>query len=299
MIAVKPPDRDGVSASVIATAAGDWLTFLDFLTQRFPAIGCEEWLARMNRREVVDEHGAKINADTAYRPNSKLFYFRHVEDEPCIPFTEAVLFQDDLIVVADKPHFLPVTPAGRFVAETLLVRLKRRLGIDSLAPMHRIDRDTAGLVLFSIQPHTRDAYQKLFRERRIEKTYEAIAPWPALVALPVMVRSRLIESEAFMQMQAVDGEANALTAVELIEIKAHFARYQLRPLTGQKHQLRAHMAALGIPIVNDRIYPLLQPDVGAQQDWGSPLKLLAKAITFTDPITGCVRSFESRQTVNF
>ena len=299
MNAGKPPDRNGVSASVIATTTGDWATFVDFLAQKFPAVDHEEWLTRINGGDVVDEHGATIAADTPYRPNSKLFYYRFVADEPSIPFEETVLFQDELIVVADKPHFLPVTPAGRYVQETLLVRLKRKLGIDTLAPMHRIDRDTAGLVLFTIQPHTRDAYQKLFRERRVEKTYEAIAPWRAELTLPVIYRSRLIESDAFMQMQAVDGDANALTAVEVMEISGHLARYQLRPLTGQKHQLRAHMAALEIAIVNDRIYPVLQPDAGTEQDWNLPLKLLAKAISFVDPISGAARSFESRQTLNF
>ena len=299
MNAGKPLDRNGVSASVIATTTGDWLTFLDFLAQRFPAVDHEEWLTRINGGDVVDEHGATIAADTPYRPNSKLFYYRFVADEPSIPFEETVLFQDELIVVADKPHFLPVTPAGRYVQETLLVRLKRKLGIDTLAPMHRIDRDTAGLVLFTVQPHTRDAYQKLFRERRVEKTYEAIAPWQADLALPVIYRSRLVESDAFMQMQAVDGDANALTAIELMEIHGELARYKLRPLTGQKHQLRAHMAALEIAIVNDRIYPVLQPDAGTEQDWNLPLKLLAKAISFVDPISGAARSFESRQTLNF
>ena len=299
MIVGKPSDRDGVSASVIATTVGDWTTFFDFLAQKFPAVEHDEWLARINSGDVVDEHGATINADTPYRPNSKLFYYRFVPDEARIPFAETVLFQDELIVVADKPHFLPVTPAGRYVQETLLVRLKRKLGIDTLAPMHRIDRDTAGLVLFTVQPHTRDAYQKLFRERRVDKTYEAIAPWRADLSLPVICRSRLLESDAFMQMQAVDGDANALTAIELLEKRGHLGRYQLRPLTGQKHQLRAHMSALDMPIVNDRIYPVLQPDTGGDQDWSLPLKLLAKAITFTDPITGMARSFDSRRTLNF
>ena len=299
MYTAKPPDRDGVSASVIATTAGSWPTFLDFLAQRFRAVDRNEWLARTNSGAVVDQHGVKINSDTSYRLNNKLFYYRFVADEPHIPFKETVLFQDDLIVVADKPHFLPVTPTGRYVQETLLVRLKRKLGIETLAPMHRIDRDTAGLVLFTIQPHTRDAYQKLFRERCIEKTYQAIAPWRADLSLPVIYRSQLLESDAFMQMQAVDGDANALTAIEVMEISGHLARYRLRPLTGQKHQIRAHMAALDIPIVNDRIYPLLQPDTGAKQDWNSPLKLLAKAISFVDPVTGRARSFENHRTLEF
>lgn len=272
---------------------------IDFLEQRFPAIERSQWLARMAAGDVVDSSGRVITADTRYRPHSKLFYYRFVADEQRIPFEETVLFQDELIVVADKPHFLPVTPAGRYVQETLLVRLKRTLGIDTLAPMHRIDRDTAGLVLFTVQPHTRDAYQKLFRERRVEKSYEAIALWRAHLSLPLIYRSRLLESDAFMQMQAVDGDANAVTAIELIEIDDQLARYKLRPLTGQKHQLRAHMAALGVPIVNDRIYPVLQPDTGTDQDWNLPLKLLAKAISFTDPVTGVVRSFDSRRTLIF
>lgn len=295
----RPRDRDGVGASVIATPSGDWPTCLAFLEQRFPAVTAGEWLARVTGGTVVDERGETIRPDTPYRPNSRLFYFRSVAEEPCIPFAESVLFQDDLIIVADKPHFLPVTPSGRYVQETLLVRLKRRLGIETLAPMHRIDRDTAGLVLFTVEPHTRDAYQRLFRERSIEKTYEAIAPWRADLVLPTIYRNRLVESDEFMQMQASHGDANALTAIELIETSGAMARYRLRPLTGQKHQLRMHMAALGIPIVNDRIYPVLEPDTGAAQAWDRPLKLLAQAISFIDPITGRTRSFESKRTLSF
>jgi tRNA pseudouridine32 synthase / 23S rRNA pseudouridine746 synthase len=297
MVVGKPPDRDGVGASVIATTAGEWLTYLDFLAQRFAGVNHDEWLARINSGDVLDEHGATINTHTPYRANSKLFYYRNIADELRIPFAETVLFQDDWIVVADKPHFLPVTPAGRYVQETLLVRLKRSLGIDTLAPMHRIDRDTAGLVLFTIQPHTRDAYQKLFRERRIEKTYEAIAPWRAELAAPVMYRSRLVQSESFMQMQTVSGDANALTGIEMDAIDGALARYILRPLTGQKHQLRAHMAAIGAPILNDRIYPVLLPSDSAEPDYSQPLQLLAKSIAFIDPITGQSRSFASQRTL--
>ena len=293
----RPADRDGVSASVIATTAGGWATFLDFLAQRFAAISRAQWQARMSANDVTDEHGARISMNTPYRPNAKLFYFRAVTDEPRIPFDEMVLFRDELIVVADKPHFLPVTPAGRYVQETLLVRLKRKLGIDTLAPMHRIDRDTAGLVLFTVQPHTRDAYQKLFRERRVEKTYQAIAPWRAELMQPSVYRSRLVESDAFMQMQAVEGDANALTAVEIDAVSGALARYILRPLTGQKHQLRAHMAALGAPILNDRIYPLLRASDESAADYSQPLQLLAKSIAFIDPITAQPRHFVSSRSL--
>ena len=295
MAAYEPPDRDGVSASEVALPAGDCASMIDFLVRRFPAIDCAQWLARMATGDVVDSSGKVITPDARYRPHSKLFYYRNVADEPRIPFEETVLFQDDLIVVADKPHFLPVTPAGRYVQETLLVRLKRKLGIDTLAPMHRIDRDTAGLVLFTVQPHTRDAYQKLFRERRIEKTYVAIAPWRAELMASTMYRSRLIESETFMQMHTIEGDANALTAVEIAEVKGALARYILRPLTGQKHQLRAHMAALGAPILNDRIYPVLQASDCAEPDYSQPLQLLAKSVAFVDPITLQPRLFNSER----
>jgi tRNA pseudouridine32 synthase / 23S rRNA pseudouridine746 synthase len=295
----KPADREGVGASVIATPAGSWATFFDFLTQRFPAVGRNLWHARLSSGKVIDEHGFAIDAGAAFRPHCKLFYYRSIANESPIPFHETVLFQDDLIVVADKPHFLPVTPAGRYVQQTLLVRLKRQLGIDTLAPMHRIDRDTAGIVLFTVLPHTRDAYQALFRERRVEKTYHAIAPWRAAVPMPTVYRSRLVESAAFMQMQAVVGEPNATTAIAVDAIQGELARYVLCPSTGQKHQLRVHMAALGLPIVNDRIYPVLQRELSEADGWPAPLQLLAKSIWFTDPLTGQARHFESQRELKF
>ncbi len=296
---IRPPDRDGLSASRVALPAGTWTTVLDFLASQFPAIARDEWIARMFAGDVTDERGVAVNSDAPYRPHSTLFYYRSVASEPRIPFEETIVFQDDLLVVADKPHFLPVMPAGRYVQETLLVRLKRKLGIDTLAPMHRIDRDTAGLVLFSVQPHTRDRYQRLFRDRAVDKRYEAIAPWRAELAMPRNRRSRLIESTAFMQMRETDGEPNAETAIEVLDVKGGMARYGLRPLTGQKHQLRVHMSALGSPIVNDRIYPVLLPDDGVEQDWSRPLQLLAKSIAFVDPVTGAARRFESARQLSF
>lgn len=250
---------------------------------------------------VLDDAGHALPPDAPYRAHSRVFYYRSIADEPKIPFAETVLFQDDLLVVADKPHFLPVAPSGRFVQETLLVRLKRKLGIDTLAPMHRIDRDTAGLVLFTIQPGTRDAYQRMFRDRAVDKRYEAIAPWRADMTWPLTCRNRLVESAAFMQMQAVDGAVNAETVISVIETAgdgAH-ARYLLQPRTGQKHQLRAHMAGLGVPIINDRIYPVLQAATSEPEDFSAPLQLLAKAVAFRDPVTGQPRRFESRRTLDW
>ncbi len=289
------PSRDGVGPSCVGLPSGPWISVAEFLAQRLPNISLAMWLERMAHGDVLDEQGLPIPPHAPYRPHSKAYYYRSVPHETPIPFEEVVIYQDDYLVVADKPHFLPVTPAGRYVQETLLVRLKRKLGIDTLSPVHRIDRDTAGLVLFTIQPATRGPYHALFREHRVVKHYEAIATWRADLSLPVERRSRLKEVDGpdFMQMQEVAGEPNAQTRVELIQQHGLLAHYSLSPITGQKHQLRAHMAALGIPILNDRIYPTLQPDAPA--DHSKPLQLLAKSLAFTDPITGQARQFESQR----
>jgi tRNA pseudouridine32 synthase / 23S rRNA pseudouridine746 synthase len=296
--------KNGVSPSCIALPKGEWITIIDFLADQFPHITKTEWLARMQRGDVLDEQGIAVVPGQPYHAYSKLYYYRSLPSELHIPFEEVVLYQDEYLVVADKPHFLPVTPGGRYLQETLLVRLKQKLKIDTLTPMHRIDRETAGLVLFAIQPHTRDRYQALFRDRMITKHYEAIAPWLPALTLPMTYRSRLVEAESFMRMRETAGEPNAETNIALIEIQGNLARYSLCPDTGKKHQLRVHMAALGMPILNDQIYPVHHPEFienneNAEPDYSMPLQLLAKSLAFNDPITGEQRQFESCRTLMF
>ncbi len=293
------PLLDGVSASAVACPAGAWPSAVDFLAERLPRVSRGEWSARMRRGEVLDAEGRPLPPEAPYRANTRLYYYRLLDFEPEIPFAEEILFQDDFLLVADKPHFLPVTPKGRYVQQTLLTRLKKRSGIATLTPIHRIDRETAGLVLFSIRPATRDAYQALFRERAVGKVYEAIAPFRQDLALPRVCRSRLQQREdAFMQMREVAGEPNAETEIRLLERHGESARYELRPATGQKHQLRVQMSALGLPIHGDRIYPRLLPEE-AVPNYAAPLQLLARQIGFDDPCTGQRRFFESRRSLSF
>ena len=241
---------------------------------------------------VADEFGKLVTADREYSGHMRLYYYRALDAEIRIPFEAAVLYQDAHLVVADKPHFLPVTPSGHYLQETLLVRLKNLLGIDSLAPIHRIDRETAGLVLFSIQPNERDAYQALFRRHEITKHYEAIAQSRADLPFPLTRKTRIVQDEPFFRQREVPGEANSETHISLLERRGDQARYALNPVTGKKHQLRVHMNALGLPILNDRMYPPVE--VTPDDDYSEPLQLLATSIEFIDPITRQARRFESQ-----
>jgi tRNA pseudouridine32 synthase/23S rRNA pseudouridine746 synthase len=297
------PTRDGVGPSQVSLPTGDWTCMLDFLVQRFPAIPAPEWNARMAAGDVVDGAGQRVAPQQRYLPHGKLYYYRAVPHELPNPAQACVLFEDELLVVADKPHFLPVTPSGDYLQETLLIRLRRQLGVPALTPLHRIDRETAGVVLFAKQPATCAGYHTLFAGRQIAKTYQAIAPCNPQLRFPLTRTSHLVTGDHFMQMReapddAVKGrEPNARTEIELMETRGANGRYRLRPLTGKRHQLRVHMAALGLPIVGDRIYPSLLPQGG--DEIGNPLRLLAESIEFRDPVTGGGRSFASRQQLHF
>jgi tRNA pseudouridine32 synthase / 23S rRNA pseudouridine746 synthase len=288
-----PPARAGVGPSCVVLPAGPWATVADFLFQRFPGVPQDVWLARMQAGDVVDDAGARITAQCAYTPQRRLYYYRAVEAEPRIPFDEVVLWQDEHLLVVDKPHFLPVMPSGKYLQETVLVRLKNKLGLPHLVPIHRIDRDTAGLVLFSVQPTTRDAYHALFRNHQVSKTYEAIAPWNPALTWPRRMESRIEPSAHFMQQTEVAGPPNAVTDIDVLQMHGRYARYQLKPITGQRHQLRVHMAALGLQLVGDGIYPSLTPE--GEMDHQRPLQLLAKTLAFVDPLSGHARTWHSAQ----
>ena len=290
------PLRDGVGPSCVAVPGAGWPTVLDFLAERLPTLRRDEWRHRLDSGQVLDAQGHPVAAELPCRGGLRLYYYRGWADEPALDGApEQIVFQDDWLVVADKPHFMPVTPGGRFVQRSLLVRLRRRLGIDGLSPIHRIDRETAGLVAFAVQPHTRAGYQALFRDRQITKHYEAVAPWRADVAFPREHRSRLEESAQFFRMHEVPGTPNTHTRMDLLEVTGDWARYRLSPITGKRHQLRVHMAALGLPLRNDAFYPVVNdPPEG---DYSSPLQLLAQSLEFTDPLTGERRHFDSARSL--
>ena len=291
-------NSEGVSASrVFLPADQSHPNVLQFFITQFPHIETKEWEDRFAQGLVLNDEGQALGAGDAYQPNTHLIYFRRLAREPQIPFEEDIVFQDEHILVADKPHFLPVTPSGLYLHQTLLNRLKKKTGIQTLSPIHRIDRDTAGLVIFSVNSNERAQYQNLFRDRVVKKVYEAIAPYSEELRkqLPLTYQSRLEESEHFLQMQAVEGEPNSDTYIELIETKQPWSKYRLTPGSGKKHQLRCHLNALNIPIKHDQIYPVLTPYQEYDLVFSKPLQLLAKEIAFQDPVNGKDRTFSSHQ----
>ena len=309
-----------------SNALADWPTVFDFLCERFPAVPPQEWSARFADSLVLNAQGEPINAATPYAPNTLIHYYRRIPQEPELPFKAQVLFRDAHLVVTDKPHFMPVTPAGRYVRSSLLVQLKEELGIDTLSPIHRIDRETAGLVVLSVNPQERNAYQALFRERQVHKTYLAVAPYHGDLVFPLTRRSRIEEDAQFFLSREAEGAPNSETHIEILKCldtglnpsvhpsddstegstrrspQSHYkpkALYQLSPITGKRHQLRIHMCALGIPIDGDQFYPEVLRGPDEIEDFSQPLQLIAEKIAFTDPITGDERKFTSEQKLNW
>ncbi len=291
MLSLTPlPTHQGISPSCVWLPDAPYRLLLDFLAARFHEIPRSTWQERLEQGLVLDRHGQAFALDSHYVAHQHIYYYRHIAAEPRIPFEARILYQDDDIVVADKPHFLPVIPSGKYVQETLLTRLKNQLGIDELAAMHRIDRETAGIVLFCKRAAVRDAYQTLFRQHQISKTYEAIAPYRPDLTLPLTYRSRMVKGEPFFRMQQEDGEPNSETHLALIAVRGKLAKYQLMPISGKQHQLRVHLAALGIPILNDPLYPLMS---SWKENYDHPLQLLARELRFIDPLSQQLRHFTS------
>ena len=274
--------RDGLGPARVRLHGGGVLAEL---TARFG----ERARAKVLAGEVVDGDGAVVDDATVLPAGSSVYLYRELPDEVPVPFDVPVLYRDADIVVVDKPHFLATMPRGRHVAQTALVRLRRELGLPELSPVHRLDRLTAGVLLFTTRREVRGAYQTLFARNVVRKTYLARAAVNPALVLPRIVRNRIVKRRGHLQAVCEPGLPNAETLVEQVSD----GLYRLTPRTGRTHQLRVHMASLGVPIEGDPLYPDVI-DVAAD-DFSAPLRLLAQRVEFTDPLTGLRREFVSRR----
>lgn len=285
---------DYFSTVTLPHRAKPYPSLLDFLQLRFPGVTRESWERRLAEGRVLDGDGRPLTLETQYVPGKEIRYFREVAREPVIPFAEKIILQNDELLVACKPHFLPVIPAGPYVNECLLHRLKKKTGNSDLVPLHRIDRETAGIVLFSVNPETRGLYHDLFLHGLVEKIYQAVAV--CRIAPPQSewcVANRLEAGHPWFRMQTAPGRVNSCSRIRLLERREDRGRFALRPETGKKHQLRVHMSSLGFGIINDRFYPELLPETG--DDFDRPLQLLAETVRFRDPVSGEKREFVSER----
>ncbi|UJW29119.1 pseudouridine synthase [Saccharothrix sp. AJ9571] len=289
------PQRHGLDpARLRLPDEGPWATLREHLVERLPRVDPARIDELLAEERIVGLDGP-LGPDTPFRPGTFIWFHRDLPDEVPVPFEVEVVHRDDDLLVVDKPHFLATIPRGRHVLQTALVRLRRDLDLPQLSPAHRLDRVTAGLLLFVVRPELRGAYQTMFRDRLVHKEYEAIAPVVPGLDLPCVVRSRIVKERGVLAAQEVPGPPNSETRVELAEARDGLGRYRLLPATGRTHQLRLHMSSLGIPILGDDFYPVLTET--ALDDFRRPLQLLAKALEFTDPVSGQRRRFESRRTL--
>src|SRR5579862_3853007 len=233
-------------------------TVFEYLLARFPQIGRETWRDRVRRGLVTSSEGETLEECSPYRHGMTVFYRKEVPSEPDPVEDPVVLYQDGEILVADKPHGMPVTPSGDHVERSLLIRLQAITGLRDLDPIHRLDRDTAGVLLFAIRPHARSHYHQLFADGRVEREYVAVAR----VRSPIDERSWHIENRIeagrpWYTQRVVEGPVNAITDIELEECRTAIGSFRLFPQTGKKHQLRVHMASIGCPVLGDPFYPAI------------------------------------------
>lgn len=288
----EPPMRNGITAScVFLPKEHHAVTFLAFLCQQFPHIPPQEWQQRFIDGLVFNQMGQVLSADSPYQGNQHLYYYRHLAQEREVPFAHEIIFENEHLLVVDKPHFLTVSPGGQYVQQTLLTRLKQQFQLPHLTPIHRLDRETAGLIVFCKQKADRGIYQQLFAEKKIHKIYHAIAPYRPNYHFPLYFQAYMCKGTPFYTMQITHGIANSATWIELLQYQQNWAKYQLTPITGKQHQLRVHMNALHLPLRHDRFYPQVchLPD----DDFSRPLQLLAKYLSFQDPITQKMMEFVS------
>lgn len=303
------PTRARLPDDATALTAWEWVsTLIEAQRYRHPDDDVDALQARFDAGEVVRANGVPLGPSSIVKPGEDVWFYRIPAPEVPVPFGIDTIYEDDDILVVDKPHFLATMPRARHITESATVRLRRATGLNELTPAHRLDRPTAGVLLLTKRRAVRGAYQELFARRQVSKVYDAVATWSDDLAgvLPVRWENRIEKTPGDLQAYFADGPTNAVTTLAAMrrptaKERSHLQRvhqtdaelgvYELHPVTGRTHQLRMHMMAAGVPILGDSIYPTVYP--AAEEDFDVPLRLVARAIRFVDPLDGVEREFRT------
>jgi len=293
------PSRSNIPSTATLPSGGGFATVYEFILVRFPRISEAVWRERIELNKVHFDDGEPVGFLTPYQAHRRICYYREVASEIKIPFVEEVIFENDDFLVVDKPHFLPVHPAGKYVNETLITRLRTKGGCEELSSAHRIDRSTAGLVLCVKNRLKRGLYQRMFMEGAVKKIYLAAGKLPLATGQTHWhIKARMEPGEEYFRMRIVpEGSVNSESLIDLIERHDEIGLFRLQPVTGKKHQLRIHLCAIGSGIINDPLYPDCLEEK-AEEDYKHPMQLLAHRLEFTDPVTGEPMVFKSRRSLS-
>lgn len=280
---VRTPDRDPARPA-------PWHTMREWLIHKVGEFIDVDEFIRAER--FVYASGDAVSIADAYRQSTPIWFHRELPGEAPVPGEMPIVFQDERILVVDKPPFLSTIPRGKHILQSAVVKLRARLGMPELTPAHRLDRVTSGLLLFTTERRWRGPYQSVFQQREAHKIYRALARTDASLTWPVTVKNHLVKHEGTHRVQVIEGAApNAISTIEVERVLGDTSEYRLSPLTGKTHQLRQHMLSLGLPIVGDPLYPTER--AVALDDFSDPLQLLAAELSFTDPVDGSARHFVS------
>jgi 23S rRNA pseudouridine1911/1915/1917 synthase len=228
---------------------------LAYYTQQYPHSGQAEWRERITSGQILLE-GDQADPETLLRPGQWLTYHRPPWEEPEVPLSFTVLYEDlDLLVVA-KPAGLPVLPAGGFLEHTLLWQLQQRYPRETPLPIHRLGRGTSGLMLLARSSLARANLSQQMRNHCIRKNYRALVAsgdLPDHFTITQAIGKIPHPALGYVYGATTEG-LSAYSECSVLRRTPDTTLLDVTILTGRPHQIRIHLATVGFPLIGDPLY---------------------------------------------